>query len=343
MLGQAAACGESSFERKGDFCRCWSILETSPFNFESLFGNVFEKIKPKFETPEYKRRKKLIQEYKDFKTCHRRKLFESLGFGKQYDSMHIGIWRILEKEPIEKISKALKLIKKKHSLGKFKMRNFIGFFTHLMKGNNLGYSAHKAEAYRDAIDGKSTKGAKRIMSGHDTAEFVALIKSTEKETGEKLPMKTLEWMLSQGNSQLLLKALQAVNFRRKLDAPSSKTKTEKVFKKVKKTETWTTEEAMRDENGNLLRDENGKPRWHKVEKTAETGFYEEVFVGTREVPIHNHTKAPKEKIKSWVGLWIYAVKLGSVEEIHEKFFQKKEDAPKRMPRLPGSPPPGEAL
>ncbi|MDP6704197.1 MAG: hypothetical protein QF775_01785, partial [archaeon] len=253
-------------------------------------------------------------------------------------SMHIGIWRVLEQEPIEKISKALKLIKKKHFLGKFKIRNFIGFFTHLMRGNNLGYSAHKAEAYQDAIDGKSTKGSNRIMSGCDTAEFVALIKSLQKETGEILPKKTLEWMLSQGNSQLLLKALQAVNFRRQLDSPSAKTKTEKVFKKVKKTETWTTEEAIRDENGNLVRDENGKPRWQKVEKTAETGFYEEVFVGTREVPIQDHTKAPKEKVKSWVALWIYAVKLGSVEEIHEKFFQKREDVPKKMPRLPGSPP-----
>ena len=145
MLGQAAACSEFSFERNESFCRDWSILETSVFNFESLFGSVFEKIKPKFETAEYKRRKKLIEEYKNFKTCPRRKLFESLGFGKQYDSMHIGIWRVLEQEPIEKISKALKLIKKKHSLGKFKIRNFIGFFTHLMRGNNLGYSAHKAE------------------------------------------------------------------------------------------------------------------------------------------------------------------------------------------------------
>ncbi len=100
---------------------------------------------------------------------------------------------------------------------------------------------------------------------------------------------------------------------------------------------------MRDEAGSLVRDENGKPRWDKIRKTAETGFYENVYVGTREVPIYDHKKAPKEKVKSWVALWIYAVRLGSVEEIHEKFFQKREDALPPMPRLPGSPPIGESL
>lgn len=168
---------------------------------------------------------------------------------------------------------------------------------------------------------------------------MALAKEMESKTGEKVPQKTLSWMLSKGDSQVWLKAIQAVKFRRNLDEPRTvKTKTEKVYEKRNKTETWTTEEAMRDSNGVLLRDENEKVMWHRVEKTAKTGFYEEVLVGTREVPIYDHEKAPKEKVKSWVGLWVYAVKLGSVEAIDEKFFQKREAAPKMMPRLPGSPP-----
>jgi hypothetical protein len=346
MLGQPGVCSSLSFERKGGFCREWlvwnpALFDSGALRIENLTKNYFKskhKTQERFETPEYKRRKKLIQEYESFKKCTRRKLFESFGFIEQYDSMHIGIWRILEKEPIEKIDKALKLMQKKLHKGKFRMKSFVGFFTHLMKkAEHMGYNTYKAEVYKAAIEGKETPATERLLSGHDSSEFVALVKEIEAKTGEILPLKTLKWMLSKGNSQVWLKALQAVKFRRNLDEPRKpKTRTENVYELRKKKETVRTQEAMRDGSGKLLRDENGKPRWHFVEKTEETGFYEEVLVGTREVPIEDHGKAPKEKIKSWVALWVYAVKLGSVEAINEKFFQKREEELKPMPNLPGS-------
>ena len=349
MLEQTAACGSFSFENKVRISRDWSVWVPSAFDSGAFFTqtlgknhfNLINQAQEILETPEYKRRKALIAEYDKFKTCARREVFKVFGFSRQYDkAMHIGIWRILEKEPIEKIAKALGHMQKKISKRKYRMRNFVGFFTHLMKNpGKMGYSTHKAEIYRDAIDGKKTAGTTKLLSGQVCAEFVALVKELEAKTGEKVPQKTLSWMLSLGGSQVWLKAIQAVKFRRNLDEPRMvKTKTENVYEKRNKTETWTTEEALRDSEGNLVRDENGKVMWHRVEKTAETGFYEEVLIGTKEVPIYDHGKAPKENVKSWVGLWAYAVKLGSVEAINEKFFQKREAPPKRMPRLPGSPP-----
>jgi len=333
-----------SFEKEREIAREWLIWNPAVFDSGSLrlffLGKNYFKSKRNtqehFETPEYKRRKALIQEYESFKTCERRKIFESFGFIEHYDAMHIGIWRILEKEPIEKIDKALKLMQKKLTKKRFRMKSFVGFFTHLMKkAESIGYNTYKAEVYRDAIDGKETPSTERLLSGHDSSEFVAITKELEAKTWEKLPLKTLKWMLSKGDSQVWLKAIQAVKFRSRLDEPRKpKTRTENVYEQRKKTETWTTQEAMRDASGKLLRDENGKPKWHMVEKKDETGFYEEVLVGTREVPIEDHGKAPKEKIKSWVGLWVYAVKLGSVEAINEKFFLKREEELKPMPRLP---------
>ena len=344
MPGQPAACSSLSFEKEV-ICSVWhpALFDSGTLSTQTLAKNQFvsiAKAQQRLETPEFKRRKALKQEYDSFKTCARRRIFEMFGLVRQYDeNMHIGIWRAMEKEPVEKIAKALKHMKKKHQKG-YRFKNFVGFFTHLMKHpEKLGYHDFKAEIYRDAIDGKTTAEASRLLSGHDPAQFVALAKEMESKTGEILPIKTLNRMIRSGDAQVWLKALQAVKFRQQLDETKKpKTRTEKIYEKRKKTETWTTEEAVRDANGVLKRDENGKILWERVEKTAETGCYEEVLVGTREVPIKDHGKAPKEKLKSWVGLWVYAVKLGSVESINDKFFTKKADKPKPMPRLPGSPP-----
>lgn len=343
MPGQPAACGKSSFEKE-----VWSVwhpalFDSGALSTQTLAKNQFvsiAKARELLETPEFKRRKALKQEYDRFKTCARRRLFEMFGLVRHYDeNMHIGIWRAMEKEPVEKIAKALKHMKKKHQKG-YRFKNFVGFFTHLMKHpEKLGYHDFKAEIYRDAIDGKTTPETSRLLSGQDPSEFVALAKEMETKTGEILPIKTLNRMIRSGDAQVWLKALQAVKFRHQLDeARKPKTRTENIYEKRKKTETWTTEEAVRDERGVLQRDEDGKILWERVEKTEETGFYEEVLVGTREMPIEDHGKSPKEKVKSWVGLWVYAVKMGSVEKINDKFFAKKAEEEKKMPKLPGSPP-----
>jgi hypothetical protein len=345
MLEKPAASSLLSFEKREEISREWLVWNPALFDSGAISAKNFviprlqtlAASHPARESAEYRRRGALIAEYASFKTCARRRLFEAFDFGKVYDEqMHIGIWRVLEKEPIKKIAKALKLMKKKLSKGKFRMKNFVGFFTHLMKSpDTMGFSAHKAQLYRDALDDKKTPGTDRLMAGQTSAEFVALAKEMEEKTGQKVDLKTLSWMMSKGDTQVWLKALQAVKFRGKLDAPRKATKTEDIFEKRMKTVTRKTEEAVRDASGVIQRDENGTILWRPVTKTEETGFYEDVLVGTREVPIEDHGKAPKEKVKSWVGLWVYAVKLGSVEKIDERFFQKKE---KKMPRLPGSPP-----
>jgi hypothetical protein len=344
MLEEPAASSLLSFEKREGISREWIIWNPALFdsgaisakNFITSHLQALAKAHPSRETPEYRRRGALMLEYDTFKTCARRRLFEAFGFLEVYDKqMHIGIWRILEREPIKKIAKALKLMKKKLSKGKFRMKNFVGFFTHLMNSpDTMGYSAHKAQLYRDALDGKETPATSRLLSGHDSAEFVALAKEMENKTGQKVDVKTLSWMMSKGDAQVWLKALQAVKFRGKLDREkSSETKTEEIFENLPMSSEYSQEVAIRDKEGNLVRDESGKVIWE--ERIFTRKWMERRVVGKREVPIEGHDKAPKKKVNSWVGLWVYAVKLGSVERIDERFFQKRE---KKMPRLPGSPP-----
>lgn len=309
------------------------------------------------DTPEFRRRKALIAEYDSFKNCERRKLFQKLGAGKIYDEkMHIGIWRALEKEPLEKIAKALKLMKKKLLKKNYRMRSIVGFFTHLMKSPEvMDYSSDKARIYRDAIDGKQTAETSKLMRGETCEKFVAFARELEAKTGEAVDTKTLAWMLGKGDSQVWLKAIEAVNFRRRLDDPNRPKQEiqeetrmpilpgsvvmEDVYEDVTMKKTVTEEVAARDESGQLKRDENGKIVWE--ERSFEKTWTERRVVGQREVPmkprgdVATHEKSPKKKVSSWVGLWVYAVKLGSVEAIHKEFFQKQEEAPKPMPRLPG--------
>lgn len=281
------------------------------------------------DTAEYRRRKALIAEYADFKNCARRALFHRLGAGNFYDkTMHIGIWRALEKEPIEKITKVLKLMRKKIYGGK-KVKSLLGFFTHLMK-NPEGFTTSRARIYRDALDGKKTPETDRLMSGQTCAEFVALARKMEAKSGQKVDTKTLAWMLGRGDSQVWLKAMRAVKFRMHLDTPrKAKTQTENIYENVTMREEYTEEVAVRDESGKLKRDDSGGILWEKriLEKTR----VERRVVGTREVPVEVHGKAPKEKVNSWVGLWVYAVKLGSVKKIDEKFFQKREKKEEKAP------------
>jgi predicted transcriptional regulator len=347
MLEETAASSLLSFEKREKISREWLIWNPALFDSGAISAKNFviprlktlASSRPARESAEYRRRGALIAEYAFFKTCARRRLFEAFGFVEVYDKqMHIGIWRVLEKEPIKKISKALKLMKKKLSKRKFRMKNFVGFFTHLMNNpDSMGYSAHKAQLYRDALDGKNTPATTRLLSGHDSAEFVALAKEMEEKMGQKVDMKTLSWMLSRGDTQVWLKALQAVKFRGQLDREkSSKTKTEEIFENVPMSCEYSQEVAVRDDNGRLKRDEAGKVIWE--EKIFTRQWMERRVVGTREVSVDAHKKAPKEKVKSWIGLWVYAVKLGSVEKIDASFFQKRAETEKPMPRLPGSPP-----
>ena len=342
MLEQTAVCGSLSIEKEEGISHECCVWEPSKFDSGAFLTqthaknhfNLINQAQERLETPELIRRKALKQEYDNFKTCARRGVFRKFGFGKLYDEkMHIGIWRILENEPVEKIAKALNHMQKKVSRGNFRMKNFVGFFTHLMKNpESMGYNIYKAGVYRDAIDGKEKPATTRLLSGHNSAEFVALAKEMEEKTREQVDTKTLGWMLSKGNSQVWLKALQAVKFRRQLDETRCpETKIENIYENIPMRSEYIEEVALRDENGKLKRDENGTVIWE--ERIFEKSWIEMRVVGKREVPVQKNS--PKENVKSWVGLWVYAVKLGSVESIDEKFFQSREEQQKPMPRLPG--------
>jgi len=214
-LGQSADCGDFSLE-KVRFSFDWGIFASKPHQIlakrVSSCYDCAQKHPGEFANL---RNRDLKQEFDYFKTCERRSIFEKLGFVKRYDDeMHIGIWRTLEKEPVEKIGRALKAMKKKLAKG-YRLKSFTGFFTHLMKKQGvMGFGAFKAAIYRDAIDGKSTEETKTLLQGHDSSRLVEGIRELEKETGEKVCARHLERVILTRDIQVAVKAVESVRFRK---------------------------------------------------------------------------------------------------------------------------------
>ena len=214
-LRQSADCGNFSFEKER-FSFDWGIFASLPHQIlAKRVSSCYGYAQKRPGEPVNLRNRDLKQEYDYFKNCERRSIFKKFGFARAYDEkMHIGIWRVLEKEPMEKIVKALKLIRKKLLKG-HKLKSFTGFFTHLMKKEGvLGFGAFKAAIYRDAIDGKITPDTKQLMRGNYCSQLVDAIRSIEKDTGEALSNKDLERVLSRRSLHVALRAIQAVKFRR---------------------------------------------------------------------------------------------------------------------------------
>ena len=252
MLEQSADCGNFSFE-EGKFLFDWGIFASLPYQIlAKRVSSCYDYAQKHPGQLGNLRARDLKREFDYFKTCERRSIFKKFGFAKAYDNeMHIGIWRILEKEPVEKIGRALKAMRNKLANG-YKIKSFTGFFTHLIKKERVvGFGAFRAAVYRDAIDGMITAETKRILQGHDSSLLVGGIREIEKETGEKVGPQTLHRVLS--NQHKALKGLEAVRYRKK-----------------------------------------------------------------------------KYIVKSWVAMWVWAIKFNSIEDIHKNFFVKKEH---RDPRL----------
>jgi hypothetical protein len=215
MLGQSADCGNFSFE-EGKFSFDWGIFTSLPYQIlAKRVSSCYDNAQKHPGQLGNLRARDLKREFDYFKTCERRSIFERFGFAKAYDNdMHIGIWRILENEPVEKIVKALKALKKKLANG-YRLRNFTAFFTHLMKKQGvMGFGAFKAAVYRDAIDGKITADTKMVLRGHDTSLLVEGVRILEKETGEKVSQRDLERVILKRSLHVALKALEAVRFRK---------------------------------------------------------------------------------------------------------------------------------
>ena len=192
----------------------------------------------------------------DFKNSSRRKLFEKYSLLFLYDDyLELKNRLYLEKQPLKKLSKVLKHLKKKlnNSQKKFRPKNLVAFFVYLMNNaETLGFNHYLAKLYDDAINRPMDPypAMKRLRDGVDTGAFIEGVRDLQLETGQELSQETIARMLSRKSKKsdltanLWLKALDAVRFR------------------------------MR-----------------------------------------------KFGIDNWVGLWVYAVNLGSTEAIKAKFYK----------------------
>lgn len=194
----------------------------------------------------------------DFKNSSRRKLFEKYSLLFLYDDyLELKNRLYLEKQPLKKLSKVLKYLKKKlnNSQKRFRPKNLVAFFVYLMNNaETLGFNHYLAKLYDDAINRPMDPypAMKRLRDGVDTGAFIDGVRDIQLETGQELSQETIARMLSSKGKKseltanLWLKALEAVRFRmRKFD------------------------------------------------------------------------------IDNWVGLWVYAVNLGSTEAIKAKFYKAR--------------------
>ena len=92
-----------------------------------------------------------------------------------------------------------------------KIKNFWGFFNHLMSEEKVGYHAMRVRECRDAIDGKKT----RLDTGVDTRFIVDSIRDKEKRSKTKISNYLLEKLIRKP-SEFARTALEAVDHRMKL-------------------------------------------------------------------------------------------------------------------------------
>lgn len=203
----------------------------------SDLAKSFEKLNVKNE----RLRKKQVE------NSARRQVFEKFSLHELiYDNLYPGLQHVLEREPVEKITKVLKHLKKK--LKNYTPKSAVSFFVYLMKNSdNLGFCNYLAKLYDDAIHAPMHPypAMKKLRDGIDTAAFISGVQEIEVASGEVLSKETIARMLARKRGiQIWKYALDAVRFR------------------------------MR-----------------------------------------------KFGINSWVGLWVYAVNLGSTEAIKAKFYK----------------------
>lgn len=263
-----------------------------------------------------------------FKKCHKfltiQKLFKSYGYFQLLDIAHRGTLLILLTLKEKDIKKLLKLIRRKLTKG-WKLRSFWGFFMSevrkLPDKRRFGDPWFKmlSKEYRDAFDGKKN----RLTDGVDTNIFIQGVNKLERETGEKVPEKTLERMLYNG-IQKLKTAVDAICYRLDLgkgELPKEKALEEEskctpkgrpIFKQVKIN--LETKKPYTDED--FLAD---KP----FSFTSKIVGYEPINEQPKQVE-KPKSKKTFTKINSWIGMTFFSMKLGSAGAIHKAFFEKRE-------------------
>ena len=236
-----------------------------------------------------------------------RDLFQQLGFGVQFDEATDISKFFWAKQPAKIIEKCLKLIKRKQVKG-YKFRSFEKFLYHLIQTEGSSFHTMKAKLFRAALDGQRT----RLDDGADTRDIVDKMRQLEKDTDQKIDEKTLNKIMS-NSTHMLKRALEAVEYRMKGITPKDRQGEGQVVAEGQP----IYETRLITKKFTVYSPKTGR------DEVRERKEREQVLIGYAKPGPKERQRKPKGKaIRSWVGLLIYALKLGSIEAINERFFRK---------------------
>ena len=248
-----------------------------------------------------------------------RKSFEKYSFEKQLSRAYQGTLGILLKHPVEKIEKILSLMRKKIQKG-WKLREFWGFFLKQLKGPKKvrSFFPYLAKAYLEASDGKYNP----ITRGVDSSIIAESLGKLQK-TGETIAESKLARILPYGTQKVKV-ALEGICYRSYLGRgalPQPQAEIEGPQKAKRRPITKLIKVNAR--TGEIYSAEDYKNGEEFSMKAIIVG-YEEIDFPESEEKVQQ--KAPKTKIRSWVGLLIDTLeKCKDCESIHRRFFFRKSD------------------
>jgi len=239
-----------------------------------------------------------------------KKIFEEFGYAKQFEKATDISKLFWAKQPEPVIKKNLALAKKKQSKG-YHIKNFEKFLCRLIQDEGSSFHAMKAKLFRSALDGNKT----RLDDGVDSKDIIDKMTAFERSTGQKIDKKTLTRLMGYP-THLLKRALEGVEYRINGTLPKDKAPEEKKDSKKPIYETKWLTKKVEIYNPKTGKDEV-RERKEKVCKII--GHEEDPSPMGRKRTLRDVKAKP---VRSWIGLLIYALKLGSIEAINEKFFKK---------------------
>jgi len=241
-----------------------------------------------------------------------KKIFEDFGYAKQFEKATDISKLFWAKQSESAIKKVLGLAKKKQSKG-YRIKNFEKFLYRLIQDDGNSFHSMKAKMVRSALDGNKTI----LDNGIDTRDILDKMTAFERSTDQKIDEKTLSRLMCYP-THLLKRALEGVDYRMNGTLPKDKPSEEKKGSKKPIYETKWLTKKVEVYNPKTGKDEV-RERKEKVCKII--GYEEDASPMNRKRTLSDVKAKP---VRSWIGLLIYALKLGSIEAINEKFFRKKQ-------------------
>lgn len=245
------------------------------------------------------------------------KLFSEAGFSKELKEFHPKVVKAMCKEDMKSLEKNLALMKKKLEKGMRITKSFVAYLTYLMKNSKKGRGAKKwypklTDDHMDALNGKSTKGTKKLYEGATTSTIIASITQLQKDTGQKITRKDLSRLVRQ-RPEKLAKSLDHVLYRMKLGG-------------VKKADSQTEKRGVPiyEERFEIQKDLVFNPKTGR-EEVCERKVKKQVIVGYK--PYQEPVKDSKTKGKpifkeTWISkiVEIFSPKAGGVikKEVRER-------------------------